>query len=94
VAATCTGRVIPTDPETMLAIWATDLWFPGQADPIGLDHGGNRRGKPRSAIADPLWYIIWFDAGRTPTHALPELAPWAALHVYAGTNGPRQKGPP
>jgi hypothetical protein len=35
-------------------VLATDLWYPGQQDPIGPDQAG-----ARWAVPDPLIYIAW-----------------------------------
>lgn len=76
----------------------TDLWFPGQADPVGFDPmtvGGYASGRERllARKADPLRYVVWVDTGRPhgngrefhrQTTSLPELAPRLALHVNHG----------
>ena len=63
----------------MNVIDSTDLWYPDQVDPIGLDHGGNYSAAGRLVSADRRRYIVWVDPGR----GNDEEAPRQALHVQA-----------
>jgi hypothetical protein len=69
-------------PEAAMSIIAsTDLWFPGQRDPLSLDYDGTRPGQQPQP--DALRYVVWVDPGR----GLGEQAPRTALHLVACRNG-------